>query len=82
MALIEAMTLGLPIVASDIPAMREAVGDAGILVPSTDVEALAQSVLKALNSPELLSQMRQGSLQRSSLFSIEAMLKGYKSLFS
>jgi glycosyltransferase involved in cell wall biosynthesis len=45
-ALLEAMALGLPIVASDIPAVREVVDDGAnaILVPPGDAPALASAI--------------------------------------
>lgn len=45
-ALIEAMAVGLPVVASDIPALREVVdeGRNALLVPPDDVEALAKAI--------------------------------------
>jgi glycosyltransferase involved in cell wall biosynthesis len=45
-ALLEAMALGLPIVASDIPAVREVVDDGAnaILVPPGDAQALATAI--------------------------------------
>lgn len=45
-ALIEAMVMGLPFVASDIPAIRETVGDSHTLYPAMDVNALAVAIEK------------------------------------
>lgn len=42
MVLAEAMAHGTPVVASDIPACRETVGDAGLLFPLDDARALAE----------------------------------------
>jgi glycosyltransferase involved in cell wall biosynthesis len=52
-AMIEAMALGLPIVASDLPALREvAIEDQNaILVPPNDVEALEWAMLDLLADP-------------------------------
>jgi glycosyltransferase involved in cell wall biosynthesis len=81
MALVEAMGLGLPIVGGDIPAMREVLSDAGILVPSENAAEIAIAVRKVLDSPDLANQMRQSSLQRSALFSVEKMVGSYEQLF-
>jgi len=45
-ALIEAMVMGLPFVASDIPPIRETVGDSHTLYPAMDVDALAVAIEK------------------------------------
>jgi glycosyltransferase involved in cell wall biosynthesis len=54
-ALIEAMALGLPIVASDLEAVREVVeaGRSGLLVPPGDPEALALAIARLLDDRTL-----------------------------
>lgn len=81
MALVEAMSLGLPIVAGDIPAMREVLGDAGILIPPEKAISIASSVCQILNSPELALRLRESSRQRASLFSGQKMVESYAKLF-
>jgi len=44
MVLVEAMASGLPIVAYDSGAIKEVVGDAGILVPENNLQQLALKV--------------------------------------
>jgi glycosyltransferase involved in cell wall biosynthesis len=53
-ALIEAMALGLPIVASDIPAIREVVeeGRNALLVPAGDPEQLAHAIDELLSNAD------------------------------
>src|SRR5262249_14078773 len=54
-AVLEAMTCGLPIIASDIPAHREVLepGAAGLLFSSGSASELAQCLAKALDSAAL-----------------------------
>lgn len=81
MALVEAMGLGIPIVGGDIPAMREVLGDAGMIVPSDSAEKIAISVQEILDSSELAENLRQSSLKRASLFSVDTMVESYEKLF-
>jgi glycosyltransferase involved in cell wall biosynthesis len=82
MALIEAMNAGMPVVASDIPPLREALGDAGSFAPATNAQALATEITQVLRSPELAQQLRQQAKQRSASFSIETMVNAYEQLFA
>jgi glycosyltransferase involved in cell wall biosynthesis len=56
--LIEAMALGAPIVASDLPAIREVVtdGETARLVPREDSHALAEAIVETLADPEEASE--------------------------
>lgn len=49
--LIEAFAAGLPVVATDVGGVREAVGDAAILVPPGDAEAAIAAVLALTGDP-------------------------------
>jgi glycosyltransferase involved in cell wall biosynthesis len=53
-ALIEAMAAGLPVIASDVPACREVLGDgaAGALVPPGDHAGLAHAICALLSSEQ------------------------------
>lgn len=47
--LLEAMSCGLPVIASDIPANREALGSSGHFVKTGDVEALRESMARFMS---------------------------------
>ncbi len=82
MALVEAMSSGLPVVAGDIPALREVLGDAGILVPSESAEEIARAVRQILDSSELASRMQVRSLERARFFSLQNMVDSYEALLT
>jgi glycosyltransferase involved in cell wall biosynthesis len=67
-ALIEAMALGLPIVASDLPAVREAIRNdrSGLLVPPRDPVALTAAIERLLDDPAV--RARLGSEARHEFF--------------
>jgi glycosyltransferase involved in cell wall biosynthesis len=48
---LEALACGTPVVASDLPAHREVLGDQAHLVPPDDPDALAAALAKALDDP-------------------------------
>ena len=57
---LEAFSIGLPIIASSVPEMREIVEDGvtGKLVPPNDGQALANAILAISGHPELAERMR------------------------
>ena len=56
---LEAQSSGIPVIASDLPGVRTVVadGESGILVPSGDVEALADAILRLESDKELRANM-------------------------
>jgi len=67
--LIESMSSGLPVVASDLPVHREICGDAGIYFPRFSPDALAERVLRIQESPELAERLSHNGLRRARDFS-------------
>jgi glycosyltransferase involved in cell wall biosynthesis len=67
--LIESMSSGLPVVASDLPVHREICGDAGIYFPRFSPEALAERVLQIQESPELAVTLSRNGRRRAQDFS-------------
>ncbi|MCX8124546.1 MAG: glycosyltransferase family 4 protein [Spirochaetes bacterium] len=60
----EAMACGTPVVASDGGALREVVGDAGIVVPVRDEVALADAIDNLLHSKKLLQELSHKGIER------------------
>jgi glycosyltransferase involved in cell wall biosynthesis len=62
---IEAMTVGLPVVATEVGGLPEVVrpGETGILVPSSDVPSLAKGIIWVLQHPKEAAQMAENGRQ-------------------
>lgn len=64
-SLIEAMAMALPIVASDLPAVREIVDEkGGILFPPGDADALARALQQLIENPDLRIRMGKHNLEK------------------
>jgi glycosyltransferase involved in cell wall biosynthesis len=75
-SVIEAMALGLPIVASDVGGIPDVVSaDAGILIQTKDSGAMAEAIIRLARDPQLRKRMGEGARKRyEQLFSPEAVL--------
>ncbi|HEX5831430.1 MAG TPA: glycosyltransferase family 1 protein [Gemmatimonadaceae bacterium] len=83
--LLEAMASGLPVIAADVAASREVLGDGGaVLVPGGDGEALADAILRlAASAGERARRARQAHAEagrRSWDAVFDALLAEYRSL--
>lgn len=67
--LVEAMSTGRPVVASDIPVHREICGEAAIYFDRFSATELAESVSQVVASPETMTRMGARGRERSQMFS-------------
>jgi glycosyltransferase involved in cell wall biosynthesis len=64
MVVTEALARGLPVVASDVGGVREAMGRSGVLVPPGDADALAGALRRWLTDEEHRRALRAGARER------------------
>lgn len=84
LSILEAMTLGRPVVATDVDGIPEAVidGVTGRLVPPRDPAALAAALLEVLGDPALARRMGDAGARRArDLFAMDGMIKKYEAFF-
>jgi glycosyltransferase involved in cell wall biosynthesis len=67
---IEAMSVGRPVIASRIAGLTDIImdGENGFLVPPGDALALRESIQRLLDNPQLRERMGQGALRRAQDF--------------
>jgi glycosyltransferase involved in cell wall biosynthesis len=80
LAVVEAMAAGLPVIASDISAMQEVLGDSALLTSPQDPAALSEAISRVLNNPGLAKELGTRAQKRAQLFSLESMFAGYQKL--
>ena len=76
-SILEAMSCGLAIVASDVGAVKEALSQgAGLVIAKNSKLALKQALIQLLKSPELIKKLGQTAKQRvTEYFSLEKMIR-------
>jgi glycosyltransferase involved in cell wall biosynthesis len=60
----EAMACGVPVISTSGGALPEVVGDAGVLVPPADAEALRQAIVALLDDPTRRTRLGEAGLAR------------------
>ena len=83
-ALLEAMAAAKPVVATDVGGNSELVasGETGLLVPPSDVDALAMKICELLKNKELASSLGANALAKvNRKFTVDAMITKYERLY-
>jgi glycosyltransferase involved in cell wall biosynthesis len=82
-AILEAMSMGLPVIASDTGGTSEIVGDNAILFPYQDNEALLEAIVKLVENKPLRREMGDKSQKLfMERFSLDRMLNDYHRIIS
>lgn len=69
---LEAMSCGVPVIASNTTSLPEVIGDAGILVDPTDKDVLCSNMSEVLKSESLRSELKEKGEKRAQRFSWKA----------
>ncbi len=67
--LVEAMSSGLPVIASDLDVHQEICGDAALYFPRFSSEELVNRIVEIVSSPSIAAQVSANGLARSEAFS-------------
>jgi len=84
LVVVEAMGCACPVIAGDLPAIHDSIAheENGLLVPSGKSEALADTILRALNDPDLrLKLAAEGRKRMVEKFDWEIIAAKYKKLY-
>lgn len=86
MPVLEAMTLGAPVVTSNTSSLPEVAGDAALLIDPNDPTSLAEAILRVISDSQLRNQLIHKGKERAKLYSWERTaketLKAYRSLLT
>jgi glycosyltransferase involved in cell wall biosynthesis len=84
LVLLEAMAMGLPIVATDIPGIREIVGPGqnGVLVPAGNPPALRKALLAVASDADRYLQMSEASCRLAAHYSWEAVSEEFQQVYA
>ena len=81
---LEAMTLGTPVITSNTSSLPEVAGDAAILIDPNNLEQLAEAILQVVSDSQVRQKLVHKGKERAKLFSWERTAKetinAYKSL--
>ncbi|OGL63333.1 hypothetical protein A3C09_03640 [Candidatus Uhrbacteria bacterium RIFCSPHIGHO2_02_FULL_47_44] len=78
---LEAMSMGIPVAASDIPALREVLGDAAVFFPPNDARHLASVLSDLLVSPEKREQLIQKGYAQTKKYSWQKMALAIQTIY-
>jgi glycosyltransferase involved in cell wall biosynthesis len=79
--LLEAMSMGVPVVTSNISSLPEIVGDNAVIVDPNNVESIKDGIEKVLIDNELRNQLSKAGLDRAKLFSWKGAAKETLAVF-
>jgi len=82
LAAVEGMAAGKPVIVSDIPGLKDVVGDAGVLFPHADPVSLAQEIAHLAHDEQYCHEVASRCSERAKHFGLDKMLQGYMSVYT
>jgi Glycosyltransferase len=82
LAALEGMAMGKPVIATDVPGLRQTVKSAGILFPVGDAKALADEITKLVSDEEYYNKVAKKSLEQAKLFDFNVMVDKYIEVYN
>jgi glycosyltransferase involved in cell wall biosynthesis len=79
---LEAMSAGLPVVSTTVGAIPEVVGDAALLVPADDADALGDALLRVLGDESLRRELIDRGHERVAAYSWDTCADGLVALYA
>lgn len=80
--ILEAMSYGLAIIASDVGGIKEAIENCGVLIKKKDKEGLKKILTKLLKNPQLIQEMGEKAREKAKEnFPLEKMLKKTEEIY-
>jgi glycosyltransferase involved in cell wall biosynthesis len=77
----EAMAVGTPVLAYDVPALPDTLGGAGALVAPNDLAAYAQAIDDLLDDPARREEMAAAGRARAATFSLDAAVERLRDVY-
>jgi|LauGreSuBDMM15SN_2_FD.fasta_scaffold01073_4 glycosyltransferase involved in cell wall biosynthesis len=78
---LEAFAAQVPVITSNTTSLPEVAGNAALCVTPTDVDAIAQAMLRLIDDQDLCLSLRARGLERAKAFSWEACAQGTASVY-
>lgn len=82
LSLIEYMACGLPVIASDVPGIREVVAEAALLFPPSDSEDLVRQIQLLISNPVFYHQLQQKGAECARRYDIRSVAQQYITIYN